>query len=200
MDIVTTEILPPEASMAGKNTCYCYCPQLNRRSNYGVCLFTLKAFEEERLPADSECHAAISCGGCEAKKYRQQERDAGRALFYKERQIVTLTERPSGSTTTTYDPNSASFKRGWERAGSVFNPKPVEKKPVVKPAPIKSKPKTIEIKTDMSEAISIAVKEEVSKLSKAASATPTPVKQPSAPTQRLSLLERAKLSLQGRTA
>lgn len=184
MEIVTTEILPPEASMAGKNTVYCGCTHLNKRSNYGVCLFTLKAFEEGKLQQDSDCFQTIKCGSCEAKKFRQQERDAGRALFFKPRVQVVTTERPAFEARRSVDESSASFKRGFARAAG-------DRIPVVtKPAPVKKPIRDDQLKIvgTLSEAVTVAVKEEV----KAAKAVK--------PKQGLSLIERARLSLQGGSA
>ena len=191
MEIVTTETLPPEASMAGTNTCYCHCQALNKRSNYGVCLFTLKAFEESRLREDSDCHAVISSGSCEARRYRQQERDAGRALFFKQRSIaikvVESAERP------TFDRDSDSFKRGWARAGS--SPRaivaPVKSSQATRPVERKRGP--LEISGSMADAVTAAMQQELSKSadSPAAKTVTSHVKS----TKPMSLLERARLAM-----
>lgn len=198
MEIVTTETLPPEASMAGTNTCYCHCQALNKRSNYGVCLFTLKAFEESKLREDSDCHAVINSGNCEARRYRQQERDAGRALFFKQRSIavkvVESTERPS------FDRDSDSFKRGWARAGS--SPKPVTAtRPSVaaQPKPVERKKGPLEFSGTLADAVTAAMQQETPK---PAPESKPDNKQPESPTinpvkstKPMSLLERARLAM-----
>lgn len=191
MEIVTTETLPPEASMAGTNTCYCRCQALNKRSNYGVCLFTLKAFEESRLREDSDCHAVISSGNCEARRYRQQERDAGRALFFKQRSIaiknVEETARPS------FDRDSDSFKRGWARAGSSPRAVVTPTKPSSATRPVERKRGPLEISGSLADAITAAMQQELNKSadSSAAKTVTSPVKS----TKPMSLLERARLAM-----
>ena len=192
MEVVTTEILPPEASRSGTNTCYCHCQALNKRSNYGVCLFTLEAFEQGRLREDSDCYSVASRGDCAARRYRQQERDAGRALFYKKREIpiaIVPTEERS-----TADRNSDSFKRGWARPVAPVTSKPVLAE--VKPVPRK-KP-SLEINGSMAEAVNEAMKQELAKPKEVIAApvaktavTPIPVKS----SKPLSLLERARMAI-----
>ncbi|HGS5147677.1 TPA: hypothetical protein ACMDT9_003560 [Vibrio parahaemolyticus] len=121
MDIVTTEVLPVETSMSGKNSCYLYCPSLNRRTNYGVCLFTINAFNKEKLNDSSDCFSLIGRGLCEALKYQKKEQEAGRALFYKAREIKVVnldspTEKKMPSVVTTPSkPESPSYMRGWNQ-------------------------------------------------------------------------------------
>lgn len=185
MEIVTTETLPPEASMAGNNTCYCHCQALNKRNNYGVCLFTLKAFEEARLQSESDCYQTISSGNCEARRYRQQERDAGKALFYKKREIPVAVSMESAQAKT-FDRNSDSFQRGWHRAGpskTVVTPI----KPAVTSKVIKSKKESFAIKGSLADAVNEAIKQEVSAVQ--------PTTQPVSTNKSLSLLERARLMM-----
>lgn len=190
MEIVTTETLPPEASMAGNNTVYCHCQALNKRSNYGVCLFTLKAHEEARLSTDGECHSVIGSGNCEARRYRQKERDAGKALFYKKREIpiVNVNERPEQGSFSGADRNSQSFKRGWDRAGS--------KQAVTKEA---SKPKasatpTLNIIGTLTDAVNAAMKSEAATVKPVVS-EPKPEVNKLSTNKPKSLLERARMAL-----
>lgn len=181
MQIVTTETLPPEASMAGNNTVYCHCQTLNKRSNYGVCLFTLKAYEEARLQPDSDCHSTIASGNCDARRFRQQERDAGKALFYKKREIpVTVSMEPAQK--QSFDRNSDSFQRGWQRAGASPKTSVTPIKPVTKTKP---KEETFSIKGTLAEAVNEAMKQEVS--------TKQSASKPVSTNKSLSLLERARM-------
>lgn len=181
MEIVTTEMLPPEASMAGTNTVYCHCQALNKRNNYGVCLFTLKAFEEAKLSGDSDCYQTINSGSCEARRLRQQERDAGRALFFKKReiQVTVVTEQRE----IRVDRDSESYKRGLSRAvATKRSHTPAPTQPIAKT--VLPKPKNddgFSIKGSLSDAVNAAVRMESS------------VK-PSSPKKSLSLLERARIA------
>lgn len=187
MEIVTTEILPPESSMAGTNTCYCHCQALNKRSNYGVCLFTLKAYEEGKLREDSDCYSVINCGNCEARRYRQQERDAGRALFFKKREIPVAVV--SDKKETQFDRNSDSYKRGWARAGSTSVSTPVRSAAnptVTAPKPIKKSDEGFSIKGSLADAVNAAMKQE-------SAMHVTPSAKPVSTNKPMSLLERARL-------
>lgn len=173
--------------MAGNNTVYCHCQTLNKRNNYGVCLFTVKAFEEAKLSHDSDCYGAINSGSCEARRLRQQERDAGRALFFKKREIpVTVV---SDNKEIRVNRESDAYRRGWMRGG-VTSKQPAglsspKAKPITQaPTPKPKKEEGFSIKGSLSEAVTAAVKMESS--SKAA--------QSSQPTKPLSLLERARLA------
>lgn len=115
---VTTEKLPPEASRSGKNAYYVPCEVVHSRPNYGVCLFVIKAYDEDRLNGSyADCARAIHGGYCEARKAQQEEQKAGRALYYKEREIPTVKiaddTPPEQQPLEKVDKNSASYIRGW---------------------------------------------------------------------------------------
>lgn len=115
----TTETLPPEASMAGDNTIYVGCEFIESRQNYGLCLYTIKAEEEGRLVGFQDCRRPIGNKTCPALKMREEERQAGRALYYQKRQIrVAVDNTKEADSTPTFsnpnvDKNSLSYKRGW---------------------------------------------------------------------------------------
>lgn len=142
MEIVTTETLPVTASMSGNNTIYHYCEQLERRSSYGLCLYTLKAYEEGKLPLDNSCHTCIMSGQCPALALRQQERDAGRALFFKPREYwpketFDTPSKPRAPITRPTQPNNASYMRGWNAAGRSSTPSMFDTpKPAPRPKPV----------------------------------------------------------------
>ncbi len=137
MEPVTTDILPVDASRSGKNTVYHHCGQLERRSSYAVCLFTLQQFERGKLRADSECHQPLSKGLCSALALRAREVEAGRALFFKERVIpvVVQDEEPVQIITGPTKPESESYMRGWNAAGRLFGGSKPAAKPSPSPAP-----------------------------------------------------------------
>lgn len=124
--------LPPQTSRSGKNSCYLYCGALNRRSNYGICLFSIDAYGNGRLREDSDCYAALNKGSCEALAFQKQEQEAGYALFYKERgPVVVPNARPMAK--------ESSNGLGWRaRKQPISKPAPVE---ATKPAAKSPKPK-----------------------------------------------------------
>lgn len=120
MEPITKDTLPPSASMSGKNTVYIHCDHIGRRSSYGVCLFTIKAFEEGRLSDLSECASCIQ-NGCSAMKMRSQELEAGRALFFKERTAAPVIpaddSKPARVINGPTQPHNPNYMRGWDAVG-----------------------------------------------------------------------------------
>ena len=159
------QVYPPEASRSGKNTYYHYCNSYNGRPNYGVCLFIVEAHEEKRLNSHEDCARSIRNGDCPALKMRQEERDAGRALYYVPRPELTDEQRAAmqerkakeylGELPRPHMLTNASYVRGWNAAGkdrSLDLPDPDGGKPQRKiyiPPPQKPKPKPPEHFTQM---------------------------------------------------
>ena len=145
MKPVTVEVLPVDASRSGRNTVYHHCDQIERRTSYAVCLFTLAAHEKGKLRPDSECYQHIQRGECKAVGYRQQEIEAGRALFYQERQISTVKveEEPRQEITGPTKPDSESYMRGWMAAGRILSGGSGKSpaRPAARPTPLRSAPK-----------------------------------------------------------
>jgi len=140
MEIVTTETLPVEASMSGSNTCYLHCASLNRRSNYGVCLFTIRAFNREKLHETSDCYSLIGRGLCEALAYQKKEQEAGRALFFKARAIpIKDVTADSAKTPARSRFRHQTIKPGEEGYMSDLNAE--ANRPQTKSAPVAKKPK-----------------------------------------------------------
>ena len=90
MEIITTEVFPIEKSMTGKNSVYIDCVDLNRRAGYGVCLFTIRAFNQGKLDSENSCHTSINNGTCHALRLQRQEQEAknSAALLVPHRQVV----------------------------------------------------------------------------------------------------------------
>lgn len=111
--------LPPSASRSGKNTTYIGCDVRHSRQNYGVCLFVIQAYDEDRLDKNmSECARAITGGYCTAEKMRQEEKEAGKALYFKEREIkVTVVPDKKEQPVRSVDKQSPSYLRGWNAVG-----------------------------------------------------------------------------------
>lgn len=202
MEIVTNEVLPVEASMSGANTCYLHCPSLNRRSNYGVCLYTIRAYNREQLSAESDCYSLVGRGLCEALTYQKQEQEAGRALFFKAREIKVTNIDPVTNqpivVTAPSQPHNESYMRGWNQVGDRQAAKKVA--PKAEPAETKAPKKSAIFGTetvDLSDAVDVAVKADME-----AKAAPKPTKkeQPaSKATVRpgMSILERARMMAGG---
>ena len=73
---------PPEMSRSGTNQYYHPCRAVKASRHYGVCLFTIEAFERGQELKEAACVKAMTKGTCPAMKMRQKERDAGKALYY----------------------------------------------------------------------------------------------------------------------
>lgn len=170
MKIITTEILPPEASMSGKNSCYLNCRTQGRRPSYGVCLFTLRAIENDTIKGFEDCVSAYNNGSCDALEFRKQEQEAGRALFYAPREYKEPVARPMA---TVKPPKSSPFSR----THSTIVSSPVEKPAQEKPAP-KSESESIIKAPSFADAVELAAKESASaSASKRSESTKRTVKQ-----------------------
>lgn len=165
MKIVTTETLPPEKSMSGINSVYLHCTNANKRRSYGVCLFTIRASEMGKLNETNECKGCIENGTCDALKYRQEERDAGRALYYLPRTDYGLVEaRPLA-------PQKPIKSSLWpKKVTKPNNPVEVKASPV-KTESVKQKQTSKLFGTatsELSEAVNEAVKQDAGKTTKSA--------------------------------
>lgn len=73
---------PPEASRSGVNQYYHHCKAVKVSRHYGVCLFTIEAYERGQELKETACVKALTKGTCPAMKMRQEELKAGKALYY----------------------------------------------------------------------------------------------------------------------
>jgi hypothetical protein len=88
--------LPPSASFSGKNTTTLHCKGLGQRMSYAACLGRLAALEADTAPSDwRECGRAKTHGECYASVMREEESDAGKAIFFVPRTAVAETFTPS---------------------------------------------------------------------------------------------------------
>lgn len=199
MEIVTEEVLPVEASMSGGNTCYLHCPSLNRRSNYGVCLYTIRAHNEGRLSEASDCNSLVGRGLCEALSYQKKEQEAGRALYFKAREIKTVTieegEKPAAVITSPTRPDSESYMRGWNQVGERESTKRTKPAKAAAPKPTVKKSEIFGTEAvDLSDAVNEAVKSDIEKKAKPAPKKADSKKEVKATVRPgMSILERAKL-------
>lgn len=80
---------PPDMSMAGTNSYSHACRVVGYSPGYCVCLHKIAAYERDGTVRGSpDCEKAISMKTCPASSLRQQEREAGKALFYVDRQLL----------------------------------------------------------------------------------------------------------------
>ena len=158
------QVYPPEASRSGKNSYYHHCGIYNGRPNYGVCLFIIEASEEKRLHSHEDCAKAIRNTDCPALKMRQEERDAGKALYYVPRPELTAEQKAAMEERKTKDylgelprpsmVGNASYVRGWNSTGKdrsldLPDPDGSTQRKIYIPPPAKSKPKLPEDFTQM---------------------------------------------------
>lgn len=95
MDAVTQAVLarqpeyPPEQSMSGQNTYTIGCQVMGYSPGYCVCLHKIEAHTRDGdLKQYPECARAISNGSCPAIALRDQEREAGKALYFVHRELL----------------------------------------------------------------------------------------------------------------
>lgn len=109
------QVYPVDASVGGKNAFYHWCNEMEQSRNYGVCAHLLNAFKEGRLKAEVEergdCAYAMARGRCPAIAMREQELEAGKALYYKPR---TNYKEPVQSASLK---DTEGYQRGWDRVG-----------------------------------------------------------------------------------
>lgn len=81
---VDEEVYTPEMSAGGVNAYYMDgCDAVGHRPAYGVCLHKIACYErEKKLPPGMLCETEIRNRKCPALKMRQEERDAGVALYF----------------------------------------------------------------------------------------------------------------------
>lgn len=81
---------PPEQSMGGINSYNFGCKPLGFSPGYCVCLNKIMAYERDgnKLTTYPECEKAIRNKDCPALAMRQEERVAGKALYFIDRNIL----------------------------------------------------------------------------------------------------------------
>lgn len=115
---VTTDLMDPSESQAGTNGYNHECEAYGGFPNYGVCLFTIEAHNDKRLPDGHPCSVAIQVGQCPAMDMQRRERSENRALYYIDRRAVEAAFEESRKVSAPVeidrtDRNSESYKRGF---------------------------------------------------------------------------------------
>lgn len=113
---MSTAQLPPEASRAGKNRYYHECEPVGSSRHYGICLFTIEAFERGQKLMEAPCVNAIKAGTCPALAMREREREAGRALYFVEADPAKAVDRAAAQrerNAVSVDKSHPSYQRGF---------------------------------------------------------------------------------------
>lgn len=139
-------IYPLESSLLGNNTIYRHCEHIDGMKNYAICLNTIKAFNEGRRKPDDLCSKEIKNKTCPALKMRQEEIEAGHALYYVPRvQVEVKPVEEKFYATPERIKCTDSYRRGYASAGAVLGKNDASRTstPRQKVAPIvKSAPKS----------------------------------------------------------
>jgi hypothetical protein len=132
----------PERSKAGDNGYYHPCDAVGRQRHYGVCLFTLQAFERGQQLNEAPCVKAMQDGTCPAMKMRKEEQQAGEALYFVAREAPTTRHYDTAHQArqqAKIDTNSDSYQRG--RYGVIWGSSESKHKSQSKSAIAQSMPK-----------------------------------------------------------
>lgn len=82
-------VYPPEQSMGGINSYNFSCKPIGYSPGYCVCLHKIAAYERDGdLPSYPECGKAIRNADCPALKLRAEEREAGHAIYFIDRNLL----------------------------------------------------------------------------------------------------------------
>ncbi|NQZ53182.1 MAG: hypothetical protein HRT93_02900 [Piscirickettsiaceae bacterium] len=181
--------LPAKASEGANNAHYLYCERHNDRRKYFVCLHTLRASKEGRLPPNgisASCETAADCGNCVADKMRREEVSKGEAIYFEQDPYHT-----NGGKSTIKDKLSQGFNAARRILGVPESKSPVRNARKSKPLKTtKPKKSETEFKTmDMGKLVTDMAKEEVEKEAKK---KPTVKKKKNVPLPGESMLDMAK--------
>jgi hypothetical protein len=154
---MTEQVYSLEDSLKGNNTVYIPCEFRQCRQNYAICLNIHKAYKEGRRKPDDYCTTEIAKGICPALKMRQEEIEAGHALYYIPRKEVVVPERPKTYIVPVSVKDSPGYKRGYDAAGDTLTGKTPVKQRTVQPIQ-PPKPKKLEA-MDMAGVVSQMAKE-----------------------------------------
>ena len=111
---------------SGRNRHKIFCEMVSSYRHYGVCAHLIGAYDAGRLvPEDvqGDCANAMKHGNCKAVAMRNEEIEAGHAIYYKSPRIR---ENPLDDDTKPVDTNSESYKRGWNAVSGGQKKRPVK--------------------------------------------------------------------------
>jgi hypothetical protein len=113
-----------EDSASGKNAHMLACNAIGQRMSYAACLNRIKVVQsDQRAPADwSVCKSALGCRQCPAKDMRDDEIEAGHALFFVAREDVQNAVAASRDWVSSWDkpaPKRRAAKTALDAAGDL---------------------------------------------------------------------------------
>jgi hypothetical protein len=131
------KVFPVEKSRCATNSNYHYCPSLEQRQAYSVCLHTIEVVTtggENGLR--TECSDPILKGTCPALSYREDEILAGRALYYNDRaEWLAKFEAENPPAEIRYGKRSALPKESLSSRNFELRQKQLEAMPLADPVP-----------------------------------------------------------------
>lgn len=109
---------PPEDSRRGDNTHIVSCEIYGGHRHYAVCLDVLSRVEKSaNTVSERECQRAARCGECPSLAMRQEEKQAGKSLYYTPRSANPIYVDAISKRIDVLDP---SYQRGWDRANDMI--------------------------------------------------------------------------------
>lgn len=150
--------IPVELSATSDNAHYHWCKGYQQKRSYYSCLHLVSAIESGRLDELNDdrtsCAYHYKVGACSAAKMKDEEKSAGRALYFEPKRKVEIKQVQA-------DMSSESYALGWNKVGvALGKDEPVKKKlPAKLP---KTQPQTIsdDNSQDFGKAIELAAKRE----------------------------------------
>ena len=185
---------PPAKSAMGTNAHTVQCQCVGRQQSYAVCLNKIMAYERDKgLKSYVDCERAICDGECPALEMRQEEKDAGKALYYLDREMLraAMDEHFAQSS---YMPSARARQ---PRPVSAFAAATVNapSSPASKPKPASKSVAVPDLAQDgYAAAINAAIKEE-SASKESAKTESESIATPTAQKKGLSLLEMARMQI-----
>ena len=137
---MSDKTFPITASEGGDNMHVVPCDVYQGRRHYAVCLRILNRKNSgDALLWEADCNAAIACGNCPAAGLREQELQAGHALFYEPRDLDRFQKvGPEEIFTQSYQSGWGKPQKGVQARLKANKEKARQQ---ATPAPRKSKPK-----------------------------------------------------------
>jgi len=181
-------IYPPEQSAGGTNTFTVKgCKAVGHTPGYCVCLNKIKAFERDKaLTSYAECERAISSRACPAIAMREEERTAGKALYYIDRALLR-----------------EEMDKAFAEANASF--RPTKTTPAPKPEPTRTTAKKVSdhlttMPTPEIDGYAAAINAAIKEAAQQPASAPTPEPKvaspsPSPVTSGLSMIERTRLQM-----
>lgn len=127
---------PPEMSLGANNAYFDYCDIVGWRPSYSVCLHKIAVFQANgKLPSFEACQKAISSKTCPSLKKKAEEHDAGKALYFLDRDLLQMEMIERYGATPVSRPMVKTEKlSGTQSVSASKSIKPIQKPIVTSPA------------------------------------------------------------------